>query len=568
MGKHVQGQRRPVVTSLWGLGGDLVRRHIAALFATAIAVIPLALIPPAAGAATIPVAQASTSTRGVTGTTINVVFPVANLDALASTYGFAGDVEYTEQAKAIHLFVNQINDSGGINGRTINPIITPYNPANDASMQSLCEDWTQGSPGVFAVLDGVETYTGVNQLCVTRQGHTPLLSQWTTVTTFTQAGAPYLWWTGPDDAAVLQALVSWGRAQGTIGGKATLGVVAGDRANDQTALHQYLLPDLHRLGVTPVVETIPAQTSEGAATSSDATLVVEKLREADVTSVIPLIPFNAFLPVLVAQTQQQYFPRLLLSDYEDSIQSSLGLIPVPFEKALNGQEGVTTETLGGIDDPRPYSQGGYDPGVRSCWSVWHEAYPEIPKGNMNDDIEEQGPVQGWCQEIHLFATAAKAAGRNLNRRTFINAMSQIKNFPGGYSPVLTYGTGKFYGPTQYQVVRLHGFLPRAASVGRHRPPCRPKSSAGHRSKPGNPCPLSDDPRGNRNAVGVHNLAGQTTVQRRAYVTLKSCSQGPLEERRSHRPTMTFLSSSTVASKRCENAGSSRQICQLLPAKLI
>jgi hypothetical protein len=461
-----------VLTSSWGLRGDRVCRYLTALFAAAIAVIPPGLISPAAGAATIQVAQASTSARGVTGTTINVVFPVANLDALASTYGFAGDVEYTEQAKAIHLFVNQINDGEGINGRTINPIVTPYNPANDAAMQALCEDWTQGSPGVFAVLDGVGTYTGVNQLCVTQQGHTPLLSQWTTVTTFIQAGAPYLWWTGPDNAAVLRALVSWGRAQGTIAGKAKLGVIAGDRANDQAALHRYLLPDLERLGVTPVVETIPAQTSEGAATSSDATLVVEKLREADVASVIPLIPFNAFLPVLVAQTQQQYFPRLLLSDYENSIESSLGLIPVPFEKALNGQEGVTTETLGGIDDPRPYSQGGYDPGVRSCWNVWHKAYPEIPKGNMNDDIEEQGPVQGWCQEIQLFATAARAAGRNLNRRTFVSAMSQIKNFPGGYSPVLTYGTRKFYGPTQYQVVRLHVNSPPSSQC-RTPPPTMP-----------------------------------------------------------------------------------------------
>jgi hypothetical protein len=44
--------------------------------------------------------------------------------------------------------------------------------------------------------------------------------------------------------------------------------------------------------------------------------------------------------------------------------------------------------------------------------------------------------------------AANAAGRNLNRRTFVTARSQIKNFQGGYSPVLTYGTGKFYGPTQ------------------------------------------------------------------------------------------------------------------------
>jgi Periplasmic binding protein len=458
---------------IWWRRSVGVRRSGMALFGAAIAVVSMVPKSPPVTAATVSVSQASTSTRGVTSNTINVAFPVANLDALASTYGFAGDVEYTEQDKAIHLFVNQINDSGGINGRKINPIITTYNPASDASMQALCDNWTQGSPEVFAVLDGVGTFTGTNELCVTQQGHTPMLSQWTTVSTFTQAGAPYLWWTGPDDAAVLQAVVDWGKAQGTIGGRAKLGVVAGDRASDQTALHQFLLPDLKRVGVTPVVETIPAQTSESAATGSDSTLVVEKLREAGVTSVIPLIPFNAFLPMLVAQTQQKYFPRLLLSDYEDSIESSLGLIPVPFEKALNGQEGVTTETLGGIDNPRPYSEGGYDPGVRSCWTIWHKAYPEIPKGNMNDDIEEQGPVQGWCQEIHLFAQAAKDAGRNLDRRTFVTALSQIKNFPGGYSPILTYGPDKFYGPTQYQVVRLHVNSPPSNTQCRPPPTGKP-----------------------------------------------------------------------------------------------
>jgi hypothetical protein len=456
------------------LGAGAVRCRqvflLAVAFATITLVFPLTEAGVASGAA--PVSEASTSARGVTGSTINVVFPVANLDALASTYGFAGDIEYTEQAKAINLFVDQINEGGGINGRTINPIITTYDPANNAEMQKLCVDWTQGNPGVFAVLDGVGTYTGVNQLCVTQQGHTPLLSQWTTVSSFTQEASPYLWWTGPDDAAVLRSLVAWGAAKGTIGAKAKVGVIVGDRASDQAALNQSLLPDLRRVGVTPLIETIPAQTSESAATGSDATLVVEKLHEAGVTSVIPLVPFNAFLPVLVAQTQQQYFPKLLLSDYENSIETSLGLL-VPFGKALNGQEGVTTETLGGIDDPRPYAQGGYDPGVRSCWTVWHKTYPEVPKGNINDDIEEQGPVQGWCQEIHLFAQAAKAAGRNLNRRTFVTAMSQIKDFAGGYSPALTYGPHKFSGPTQYQVVRLRVNTPPSDTLCRPPQPQQP-----------------------------------------------------------------------------------------------
>lgn len=403
--------------------------------------------------------KASTSTRGVTEHSINVVFPVVNLTALASILGFSEDYEYKEQAQAINLFVGQINESGGIDGRKINAIISYFTPTNTAQMRALCKDWTAGSPAAFAVLDGVGTWSGDNELCITEEGHTPFIGQWTTVTTWTTEGSPYLWWTGPDDAAILRAVVDWGLSTGLVGASKKVGIVVGDRASDQLALNDYLLPDLHQAGVEPVVVTLPSTPTETATTDADAPLVVEKLRAAKVASVIPLLPFNAFYPVLEALTQQKYYPRLLLSDYEESIESALGLVALPYKKVLDGQEGVTTETLGGIDDTRPYTQGGYDPGVRACWKIWHTAYPQIPDGNLNDFIEEQGPVQGWCQEIHLFAAAAKGAGRNLNRRTFVEALSRIKTYPGGYSPIFTFGPDKPYGPTEYRVVALHDNTP-------------------------------------------------------------------------------------------------------------
>src|SRR5580658_8432826 len=406
------------------------------------------------GATATPV-EASASSAGVTATSIRVVFPVSNLSGLASTFGFAGDIEYSEQTKGIKLFVKLINDAGGIHGRKIDADIVNFDPTNEAQMRSLCKDWTDGSTPAFAVLDGVGTLTGDNELCITQEGHTPMLSQWTTVTNWTQEGSPYLWWTGPDDAAILQATVDWGTSAGLLGNGIKVGVIAGNRASDEVALNQYLLPDLRRAGITPVVKTIAADPSDTASTDAQAPLVVQQLRSEGVTSVIPLIPFNVFFPVLAAETQQKWFPKLLLSDYEDSIESALGLLPFPYEKALDGQEGLTTETLGGIDDTRPESEGGYDPGVRSCFAAWHKAYPQIPPGNQNFFIEEQGPVQGWCQEIRLFAAAATAAGPHLDRRTFDTAMAKISNFPGGYSPILSYGPGKFYGPTQYRVVRLH-----------------------------------------------------------------------------------------------------------------
>jgi hypothetical protein len=430
--------------------------RVAGAIAVLGSVVALGIVPAsgATGAPT-PVNQASTSSRGVSTNAIRVVFPIISFTSIEGEFEIESDAEYGEQVKAIHLFVNQINDAGGIHGRKIIPMIMSFDPTNADEERSLCKQWTEGSPPVFAVLDGLGTWEGDNELCITQEGHTPMLSQWTTTTNWTDLGSPYLWWTGADDAPILAATVSWGLSSGRLGHGQKVGVVVSDQASDQSALTSYLLPDLKKIGVDPQVETISADLGETASTDSDATLAVERLKESGIQSVIPLLPENAFTPYISAETAQKYFPKLLLSDYQSEIEVALGLIPIPYDKALNGQEGVTAETLGGIDLPRPESEGGYDPGVRSCWDLWHKTYPQIPKGNINDDIEEQGPVQGWCQEIRLFAQAATMAGRNLNRRTFVEAMSRITNFPGGYSPVLSYGPHKFYGPTEYRVVEVH-----------------------------------------------------------------------------------------------------------------
>jgi hypothetical protein len=398
--------------------------------------------------------NASTSTAGITSKTITIGFPISNLDALAPSLGFSTDVEYSEQAKAIDLFVNQINKEGGVYGRKVIPDIVNIDPTNEIDMRAVCKDWTEGPHPVFAVLDGLGSWDGIDQLCITQEGHTPLLSQWTTVPNFAEPGEPYLWWTGPNQAQVLIATIDWAKSKGYISKTKTLGIIAGDRPSDQDALNDYLLPALKQMGLPALVEPIAANPTEAASTESDAPLVLEKLRAAGVQTVLPLIPFNVFFPIISSENSQEYFPRLLLSDYEFSIETSLGILQI-FSKALNGQEGVTTETLGGIDDDRPYSQGGYDPGVRQCWDLWHKVYPEIPKGNINDHLEEQGPVQGWCQEIRLFADALKIAGPHLNRRTFVEAMAKITDFPGGYSPVFSFGPDKIAGPTQYRVVKLH-----------------------------------------------------------------------------------------------------------------
>ena len=92
------------------------------------------------------------------------------------------------------------------------------------------------------MVDGIGAWTGDNQLCITQEGHTPFIGQWTTVTNWTDQGSPYLWWTGPDQAAILQAVVDWGLSARLLGGTRKVGVIAGDRASDQAALDECSCP--------------------------------------------------------------------------------------------------------------------------------------------------------------------------------------------------------------------------------------------------------------------------------------------------------------------------------------
>ena len=97
--------------------------------------------------------------------------------------------------------------------------------------------------------------------------------------------------------------------------------------------------------------------------------------------------------------------------------------------------------------------------MRSCYNTWHAAHPQPITGTTSYFIEEQGPIQAWCTSIRLFAQAATAAGPQLNRRTFVTALSKITDFPGGLSPVWSFGPDKRYGPTTYTVVKIHNNVP-------------------------------------------------------------------------------------------------------------
>jgi ABC-type branched-subunit amino acid transport system substrate-binding protein len=394
------------------------------------------------------------STRGVTATAINVVFPIIDLAAIANSSGFSGGADESYQ-EAIKTYVGQINAAGGINGRKINAQVVTFNPLDDADMRSKCLAWTKDQQ-VFAVVDAA-AWHDVHQLCVTQEGHTPLISSWTTVTDWTQQGAPNLWWTGPDQSELLKTLVAWAQRRGSLTATTKFGIISGDRASDKQALTKYLIPALQAAGLTAAdVETINFNPSDNATANAQAPVVIQNLKAKGVDTVFPLLPLPSFQAYLQAADQQHYAPKLLLSDYEQTISIGLGLAEAIYKTELDGMYGLTYQTLGNSDDERGYKQL---PQAEDCYKTWLAAHPtpfpdaDDPRGEVV--IESQGPILNECENIRLFAEAARRAGPNLTRESFDAAMATITGFGGTLVPDLTYGPNRHAGPDKVRTVQIH-----------------------------------------------------------------------------------------------------------------
>ena len=268
------------------------------------------------------------------------------------------------------------------------------------------------------MVDGLGSWTGDNELCITQEGHTPFIGQWTTTTNWTKHGAPYLWWTGPDQASILSTLVTWAKGAKLVGGTRKVAIVAGDRASDQTALKDYLLPDLKRAGIPkPMIETIPAGASDTAATGAAAPLIVQRLQAAGINIGHPPDAVQRHVPLPAGRVPGAVLPEAPAVGLRGLHRVVVGADPATVRKGAQRAGGRDGGDLGRHRRAQRREPGGYDPGVANCYKVWHAAYPKpIPGQTLihgekaSPYIEEQGPIAGWCQGVELFARRPRRPG--------------------------------------------------------------------------------------------------------------------------------------------------------------
>lgn len=382
------------------------------------------------------------SDRGVTAKTVKVVFPWFTQGPSDEATGTHTDIE--NQEDAIRAFVNDINAHGGILGRSIDPLVVPYNTLNTNDMVAKCEKWAKDDK-VFAVVDGVGAWHSEHQLCLTQQNKTPLLSGWTTVSDWTKRGEPYLWWTGPTAEEIVDHTILWANRKGllTRANQHEVAMAFSDRDVDKLVL-KHMQAALKRLNLSIALEVIPFSPHSAQAALPGA---ITRLKGKGIKKLIGMLPFTTFASWLNHAEAQDFYPRYILSDFESGMVVAEALFGPAHPRSLHRAIGPVSLDLGVENNPAKFSAE-----EKRCAAIWAKAFPE------EDPLGKAGVGMRWCQGVSVFTEGARRAtltnGGSLTRLNWAASMATIRDLPGAMTPSLSWAPGDYAGTEWMKIVEV------------------------------------------------------------------------------------------------------------------
>ena len=139
-------------------------------------------------------------------------------------------------------------------------------------------------------------------------------------------------------------------------------------------------------------------------------------------------------PYLQAESGQQYYPKLLLSDYEGSIEIVAGADPPPLREGAQRPGGGDGGDPGRHRRPHPRERGWLRPRRREL--LQHLARrTTTPTPSDGLALHRGAGTHRRVVPGHpALRPAAKKAGPDLNRRSFVKAMAAITYYQGTVLP--------------------------------------------------------------------------------------------------------------------------------------
>ena len=360
------------------------------------------LVPAVALGAGSPANGATSSAVGVTSNTSKLGITYVDLSTVQQ---FVHGLNEGNFKAAYQAVINDINNSGGINGRKIQPYYEGVVPVGSAAPQAACTALTQDDQ-VFAVTG---FFQGNDPLCYVSLHSTPVIGG--NMTTQQLAQAKVAWFTPTPIQNVVEPAVATAAAKQGIFKNKKVAVVS--QSDAPPGLMASVLTALKKSGVQPVsTATILVNASDLAASQQSIVgVIAEKFQSAGANLVVTV--GNAGQSWPTAMANQSYQPKLVATSY-----SALSTYAATSGKGISG---AVTGWL------RPLSVGSRavgwsDPAFQRCLRLVKAGQP------VSSALTNPGPAHltyvaavTACQNLSLFTAIAKHAGRNLNDATLLRA---------------------------------------------------------------------------------------------------------------------------------------------------
>ena len=412
-----------------------------------------------------PASTAPGSTKlgtGVTANEIKVGVMLIDFNCLASVY----DEERPDQKQAYEIFVNDINNKGGINGRKIVPVFASYCPIKSDTELTACTQLTEDNP-VFAVIGSFYDPSGDAQACFAKRHNTPIIADSLTQGIIDKAPGGMMLTPDIIPERRLNVIMSLLQQGHTLDGK-RVGTLSD--AENRGRVPKVVAPGLRKLGVergTDATLSITGMDTTEAQAQLDS--FIERWK-GDGTNALILIGQDVSSQQFIEKIKRAIPNMLLIADTTSVL------------------DGAQTEAKNHVS-PNPYlgvisaeGQTGLEhtktPHFAFCRDIWEKATGrkvpspnvviKLPNGKQN---QIYGEVEDGCLFTNFFATIAKRVGPNLNvdnwRRT-VNTFGPIDDTSTIWATV---HAGKYDADNTYSLVT---YDPTVGDAGdwRHLTPVR------------------------------------------------------------------------------------------------
>ena len=408
-----------------------MRKYLAALGVSALAISTLMLTAAATGAAPAAESTSGSSSQGVTATTINVGIPYVDLSAIRK---FGITLDHGNYPDAYGALIANINAHGGIDGRKLVPYLVAVNPVGTAPSATACTQLAQDDkvfvalapqhPDCYLTQYGVPTINGISQDTLATGG-TP---------NFTMLTPPVAF--DPELMAVLSHHgVFTGKKVGVFAGQVT------DQPELQVVLHA--LKSLHVDVVESAVDSAP--TGDQSATNQDEATIAQRFQASGVNEVVAVGTGSLQWPSGLQAEQSTYHPSWVATNA-----GTLNTAVIASSISPTYLENLVTASPV-LDNYQTWHQAA----DQRCDQIVRAAYPDDkitpPTEPITGSDQSFYAIQDACDNLALFAAIAKGAGKDLTRASFIKAGYALHDadvplsaVPVSFSPGRPYPLGPVY----------------------------------------------------------------------------------------------------------------------------